>query len=161
MILAIAAFAAALQAAPARAELGGLAGCWDAPGEVTGKKTANKLRATWHMERRYLLLELHGENPGDPYDAAIILSPFGEGRISAFWMDSFGGEYTAPGSGSADHGGLTIDYRYPEENYRNRFEPEGTGWKWTITAQAAGKPDRAFAEYHLAPARCDSTRFAF
>jgi len=78
-------------------------------------------------------------------------------------MDSFGGAFSIVGDGQPDAAGagFTVDYHYPDSTYVNRFRREGPGWRWTITEEAAGKPDKAFASYELAPASCEGMTFAF
>jgi len=162
------ALAAALLLAPdtaadtAHAALDRLAGCWDAPGEVMGKRVATRMRGAWHLGDRYLLLESHGLDPADPYDAAIAIGGHDGDRLSAWWMDSFGAGYSAAGKGRADSdGALSIDYAYPDALYANRPEPLGKGWRWTITTRKPDGSGKVFASYVLTPAKCDGTAFAF
>lgn len=161
------ALAAALLLAPdtadtARAALDRLAGCWDAPGEVMGKRVATRVRGAWHLGGRYPLLESHRLDPADPYDAAIAIGGHDGDRLSAWWMDSFGAGYSAAGKGRADRDGvLSIDYAYPDALYANRLEPLGRGWRWTITARKPDGSEKVFASYVLTPAKCDGTAFAF
>lgn len=139
-----------------------LIGCWDAPGEVMGKRVATRVRATWRLGGRYLLLESHGLDPADPYDAAIMIGDHDGDRLSAWWMDSFGAGYSAAGKGQADKAGtIAIDYAYPDALYANRLTPQGKGWRWTITERKLDGSEKPFASYTLSPAKCDGTAFAF
>jgi hypothetical protein len=146
----------------AHAALDRLIGCWDAPGEVMGKRVATRVRAAWRLGERYLLLESHGLDPADPYDAAITIGDHDGDKLSAWWMDSFGAGYSAAGKGQANAAGaIVIDYGYPDAVYANRLEPQGKGWRWTITARKPDGSEKPFASYTLAPAQCDGTAFAF
>ncbi|NYT41656.1 hypothetical protein HZY97_12865 [Sphingomonas sp. R-74633] len=146
---------------PAHAALDALVGCWEAPGEVMGKRVATRVRAAWRLGGRYLLLESHGLDPADPYDAAIVIGDHDGDKLSAWWMDSFGAGYSAAGKGRTEQGGLAIDYAYPDAVYANRLAPEGKSWRWTITARKPDGSEKPFASYTLTPAKCGDTGFAF
>jgi hypothetical protein len=146
---------------PAHAALDALVGCWDAPGEVMGKRVATRVRAAWRLGGRYLLLESHGLDPADPYDAAIVIGDHDGDKFSAWWMDSFGAGYSAAGKGQVARGGIQIDYAYPDALYANRIEPVKNGWRWTITARKPDGSEKPFAAYMLTPAKCGDATFAF
>src|SRR3954462_6683446 len=81
------------------AVVGGLAGCWKAAGEVRGKDATSVARGSWHLGRRYFMLQLRSIVLKSPYEAAIVYGG-GEkpGGVGSFWMDTFGGAY-APSLG--------------------------------------------------------------
>ena len=161
VVLAVAA-AAAQPANTAPAVLGGLEGCWKAPGQVLGKDAASVARGEWHLGGRYFMLHLRAVSPKQPYEAALL---YGAGEkptaINAFWADSFGGAFSTPGTGAVASDGFAVTYAYPDSTYINRFTRSGKGWRWTITEQAAGKPDKLFAQYNLTPASCRGMKFDF
>lgn len=164
MIPALAA-AAAVVVQPNRvpAEVGGLAGCWKVAGQVRGKDATSIAKGEWHLGRRYFALHLRSVPPAQPYEAAIYYGA-GEkaGAVGSFWMDTFGGLYEpSMGLGSVTAHGFSLDYRFPDAVYTNRFKRVGKGWSWTIVEKAKGKPDRPFAEYKLSPASCAGMRFDF
>jgi hypothetical protein len=143
--------------------VGGLAGCWKAPGHVRGADATSIARGEWHLGRRYFVLHLRSVPPAKPYEAAITYGA-GEksGAVGSFWMDTFGGLYQPSlGLGTVDPDGFTVDYRFPDAVYHNRFERIGRGWRWTILEKAPGKPDKLFAQYDLMPASCRAMNFGF
>lgn len=159
-------FLAALAVPPANivpAAVGGLDGCWKAPGEVRGKDAASVARGEWHLGRRYFVLHLRSVASAQPYEAAITYGA-GEkrGQVGSFWTDTFGGLYQPSlGLGAVTKDGFWLDYRFPDAVYHNSFERVGNGWRWTIVEQAAGKPDKLFARYELTRASCRGIRFDF
>lgn len=163
MLVLIAAAAAA--AAPSNmvpAVVGGLAGCWTAPGEVRGKDATSVARGEWHLGRRYFILHLKAVTK-EPYEAAIAYGA-GEkpGDVGSFWMDTFGGMYQPSlGLGKVMPDGFTVDYRFPDSLYANRFLRTGSGWTWTITERPDGKPEKLFAQYRLTRASCRGMKFDF
>lgn len=144
------------------AVVGGLAGCWKAPGEVRGKDATSVARGEWHLGRRYFMLHLKSVAPKLSYEAAIV---YGAGQkpqeIGSFWMDTFGGAYGALGSGAAAGDGFSVVYTYPDSVYTNRLARAGRGWIWTIMEKPEGKPERLFAEYRLSPASCSGMKFDY
>lgn len=156
---------AAAAAAPnmVPAVVGDLQGCWKVAGEVRGEDAASVARGEWHLGHRYFTLHLRSIPPAQPYEAAISYGA-GEkpGTVGSFWMDTFGGLYEPSlGLGAVTGDGFTLDYRFPDAVYRNRFERSGKHWRWTIVEQATGKPDKLFAEYSLRQASCHGMTFEF
>lgn len=142
--------------------LSGLAGCWKAPGQVRGKDSMSVARGEWRMGGRYFILHLRSLAQKDSYEAAII---YGGGKtpeaIVSYWLDTYGGEWSIVGSGSAGKDGFSVDYHYPDSVYPNHFAPNGAGWRWTIMERRAGKPETLFGQYDLTPASCKGMNFTF
>jgi hypothetical protein len=160
-LLLLAAAAASANRVPAA--VGGLRGCWKVSGEVRGKDATSVARGEWHLGRRYFVLHLRSVPPALPYEAAIT---YGAGEkpaeVGSFWMDTFGGLYQPSlGLGSVTADGFALDYRFPGAVYANRFTHAGKAWRWTITEQAPGMPDKLFADYRFAPAACRGMKFSF
>ena len=143
--------------------VGGLDGCWKAPGQVRGKDATSVARGSWHLGRRYFMLQLRSIVPKSPYEAAIVYGG-GEkpGGVGSFWMDTFGGAYgPSLGAGWVTLDGFSLDYRFPDSVYTNRFIRNGKGWRWTIMEKADGRPAKLFARYDLMPASCRGIKFDF
>src|SRR3954451_15566279 len=89
------------------AVVGGLAGCWKAPGTVRGKDATSVARGTWHLGRRYFMLQLKSAKSNPGYEAALL---YGAGEkpdgINAYWMDTFGGSYSTSGAGEITPNGF-------------------------------------------------------
>lgn len=155
--------AAALASNVVPGVVGGLEGCWNARGHVRSKDATSIARGEWHLGKHYFILHLRSVPPVAPYEAAITYGA-GEkpGQIGSFWMDTFGGLYEPSlGLGAVEANGFELDYHFPDAIYQNRFLRTGSGWRWTITEQVAGKPDEVFANYELAPTSCRRLRFGF
>ena len=160
--LALAAALPAYTQPPGLRTVGGLAGCWTAPGQVRGKDARSVARGEWHLGGRYFVLHLKAVTK-QPYEAAITYGA-GEkpGAIGSFWADTFGGLYEPSlGLGAAMADGFALAYRFPDAVYANRFVRHGNDWTWTIYEQAPGKPDKLFARYELTSASCKGMRFDF
>src|SRR5689334_14919631 len=126
-LLVAAALAADAPQTPGLKALAGLTGCWSAPGQVRGKDAASVARGEWHLGKRYFTLHLRSIPPAQPYEAAITYGA-GEkaGAVGSFWIDTFGGLYEPSlGLGTVTDQGFTLDYKFPDAVYANRFERIG------------------------------------
>lgn len=159
----LALMAAAMPTTPGPPVLDALKGCWNASGQVRGKDATSIARGEWHLGGRYFMLHLRSVPPASAYEAAITYGAGASSKaVGSFWMDTFGGLYEPSlGLGAVNGDGFSVDYRFPDAVYHNRFERVGRGWRWTIVEQATGKPDKLFAEYKLTPARCRGMTFSF
>lgn len=165
MISFLLAAAVALQAPRAAGleAVGGLEGCWRVSGQVRGRNAPSFAKGEWHLGRRYFTLHLRTPTPGREYEAAIT---YGAGEhpneIGSLFSDTFAGLYEPSlGRGAITADGFDQQYRFPDSVYLNRFQRSGRNWRWTIVEQVSGREDRLFADYVLAPSRCNGMRFTY
>jgi hypothetical protein len=146
----------------APAELQALAGCWRGTGEVMGKPVTIALSAKPIALGAMFLVEAESQATADPADRYAAHLVFG-GRaakkddpatLSGFWIDSFGGDYTATGVGAPRKDGFDIAYAYPDASFINRWTALGGRLEWTIVAKSGSAPEEAFAHYVLTRAKC-------
>lgn len=158
--------ALAQEAAPqVPAEVRALAGCWRGAGEVMGKPVTIILSAKPIALGAMFLVETQSQATADPADRYAAHLVFG-GRtakkddpatLSGFWIDSFGGDYTATGVGAPRKDGFDIAYAYSDASFVNRWTASGDRLDWTIVAKSGSKPEQAFARYALTRAKCPKT----
>lgn len=144
--------------APVPAQVRALEGCWTGVGAVMGKAVTLALAARPITEGTMFLVEAHSHAVADPKDRYAAHLVFGgKGReataVSGFWIDSFGGDFTATGSGAATPDGFEIAYAYPDASFVNRWRRAGDTLSWTIVAKTA-KAENAFAHYDLKRTAC-------
>lgn len=149
--------------APIPAQVRALEGCWTGDGAVMGKPVAITLTAKPITEGTMFLVEAQSHAKADPKDRYAAHLVFGgkgpapnEGAasgVSGFWIDSFGGDFTAAGSGAATSEGFDIAYAYPDASFVNRWRRKGETLSWTIAAKTA-KAENAFARYDLKRTTC-------
>ncbi|HEY6048901.1 MAG TPA: hypothetical protein VIV07_07645 [Sphingomicrobium sp.] len=168
-LLVLAAAAAAEPSIAVPPVVGGLEGCWKAPGEVLGKSADSVIRGEWQIGHLYFVLHLRSVT-GQPYEAAIIYGAERAGAppelqktgtIGSYWLDTFGGAGPVKTSGMAEANGFTVIYDYGDSVYTNRFARTGSGWRWTIVEKVPGKPEKPFARYDLTRATCRGARYRF
>jgi len=161
-----ASFAAAVVAQPGAIPVpdvvGGLQGCWHAPGQVRGKDASSIARGDWHIGHLYFMLQLRGLAAEKPYVAAIIYGGGPKvGTFGSYWLDVYGGTAPTQVTGAPTKDGFTVAYDYGDSVYTNLFTKKGNGWRWTIMERFKGKPEKLFAQYELTPARCEGMAFDF
>jgi len=105
------------------------------------------------------LVEADSHAVADPADRYVAHLIFGgragtEGGVSAFYADSFGGDFTAVGTGVAASDGFEVAYVYPDAVFVNRWARTEGGLTWTIAARNAAGPEQAFAAYELTRGAC-------
>lgn len=151
-------------AAPLPQEVRELAGCWKGSGSVMGKPVSISLIAKPITEGALFLVEVDSQAMADPVDRYAAHLIFGgrtaradstdAANISGFFGDSFGGDFTAVGAGSAHPGGFEVAYAYPDASFVNHWEVAPTTLAWTITAKDAAGAEQPFASYEMARTEC-------
>lgn len=142
-----------------------LEGCWRGEGVVMDKPVVITLNARPITEGTMFLVETSSQAKADPADRYAAHLVFG-GRgappktgeasaISAFWIDSFGGDYTATGAGSAGKTGFEVAYAYPEATFINRWTQTPDRLTWVIVAKSGAAPEQVFASYALMRTTCE------
>ncbi|WP_395942776.1 hypothetical protein [Brevundimonas sp.] len=139
-----------------------LAGCWTGTGAVLGKPVTIELTARPVAENALFLIETESEataDPADRYAAHLIFggrtpSNGGSETISAFWADSFGGDYTAVGAGAPREDGFEVSYAYPDARFVNRWALTTARLTWTIVAKDSAGAENRFAAYEMTRTAC-------
>lgn len=139
-----------------------LAGCWTGTGAVMGKPVTIHLTAKPAAENALFLIETESQATSDPADRYAAHLIFG-GRtprdgeaetISAFWADSFGGDYTAVGAGTPREGGFEVNYAYPDARFVNRWTLTTATLSWAITMKDGAGAENGFAAYEMTRTEC-------
>ena len=156
--------AQASAAAVVPAQVRALDGCWRGQGVVMDKPVTIALTARPITEGAMFLIDAQSHAKSDAADRYAAHLVFG-GRgpppkageataISGFWIDSFGGDFTASGVGTSVADGFDVSYAYPDATFINRWRRTGRHLTWTITAKDGAAPEAAFAHYDLEPSAC-------
>ncbi|WP_332660530.1 hypothetical protein [Brevundimonas sp.] len=150
--------------APVPDEVKALAGCWSGSGSVMGKPVAIGLDARSITGDALFVVDVDSHALADPEDRYAAHLIFGgktvrpeDGdakNISAFFADSFGGDFTGVGTGSVRPDGFEVAYAYPDASFVNRWRVAGDAVSWTITARTGAGHEEPFATYDLVRAAC-------
>ena len=129
-----------------------------------GKSVSISLTAKPITQGALFLVEVDSHalaDPEDRYAAHLIFGgktaraeSTGAMNISSFYADSFGGDFTAVGAGSAHPGGFEVAYAYPDASFINRWTVAATALSWTIIAKDSAGSEEPFAAYELGRTEC-------
>lgn len=154
-------------AAPVPQEVRELTGCWQGSGSVMGKPVSISLNAKPITEGALFLVEVDSHALADPEDRYAAHLIFGGKTASAasptatnimsFYADSFGGDFTAVGAGSAHSGGFEVAYAYPDASFVNRWTVAPATLSWTIMAKDSAGSAEPFAAYELSRTECSKS----
>jgi hypothetical protein len=146
------------------AQVRALEGCWEGEGLVMSKPVAVALTARPITEGAMFLVEAQSQAKSDRSDRYAAHLVFG-GRgapphsgeakaISGFWIDSFGGDFTATGVGSAVADGFDVAYAYGDATFTNQWRRTTDRLTWKITAKNGSASEKNFASYDLKRVSC-------
>jgi Protein of unknown function (DUF1579) len=131
--------------------LDNLVGDWHVERKFGSGRTAeNTLHAEWVLDHQFL--ELHYRDMAMPpkYQAMVFIgyNP-GDQRYVCHWIDNFGGEFSALGSGKIDRERHAIEFtfNYKDGRFTNRFSFDPTTKTWTSLMRQKDKGEwKLFAE---------------
>lgn len=134
-----------------------LAGCWQGDGTVMDKPVRIRLAARPIVAGAMLAVDAQSSATADPkdrYAAHLLFGGDGKGGLTGFWADSFGGAYTATGTGAPTPHGFDITYPYPDAAFVNQWRLRGDRLAWQIIARDKAGKEAVFARYTLRRAPC-------
>jgi Protein of unknown function (DUF1579) len=131
--------------------LDNLVGDWHVERKFGNGRTAeNMLHAEWVLDHQFL--ELHYRDIATPpkYEAMVFIGhDAGDQRYICHWIDNFGGEFSALGSGKIDREKHAIEFtfNYKDGPFTNRFTFDPATKTWTSLMRQKDKSEwKLFAE---------------
>jgi hypothetical protein len=136
--------------------LDNLVGNWHVERKFGSGRTAeNTVHAEWVLDHQFL--ELHYRDIATPpkYEAMVFIGyNAGEQSYLCHWIDNFGGEFSALGSGKLDGGShaieFTFNYKYGPFTNRFGFDPATRTWT-SLMRQKENGEWKVFAEDTFTP----------
>ena len=126
-----------------------LAGDWRISRLHDGKVSRHTLQAEWVLNHQFLML--HMKHLADPpeYEALVLIGYDPARKLYlAHWCDTFGGQFSALGTGKRTGDAIEFTFQYPDGPFHNTFtwNPKAKGW--TFKGEADGKDGKRvlFAE---------------
>lgn len=116
----------------------------------SGRTAENTMRAEWVLDHQFL--ELHYRDIATPpkYEAIVFIGyNAGDQSYVCHWIDNFGGEFSARGSGKIDSERHAIEFtfNYKDGPFTNKFsfDPATRTWKSLMRQEKNGEW-KVFAE---------------
>ncbi|HEY1375283.1 MAG TPA: DUF1579 family protein [Gemmataceae bacterium] len=126
-----------------------LAGDWTLTRKIRGREVRNTLKAEWVLNHQFL--RLHMKDTADPpaYEAIVLIGYDHAGkRYVAHWCDTYGGKFSAVGSGKRSGDAIEFEFQYPDGPFYNTFTWDAQAKGWTFRMESRGKDGKRvlFAE---------------
>ena len=139
-----------------------LKGCWEGRGEVMGKPVTISVVARPIVQDAMWALEAESSAVADTRDSYSAHLVFGGAnrreaaadQIVGYWADSFGGAFAASGRGESRSDGFDMTYRYPDNDFVNRWRFLEDRLTWRIAARDGKGIEKPFASYSLHKKAC-------
>jgi hypothetical protein len=136
--------------------LDNLAGNWHIERTLaSGRKAENTVHSEWVLDHHFL--ELHYLDVATPpmYEAMVFIGyNAGDRSYICHWIDSFGGEFSAVGSGKIDNERHAIEFtfNYKDGPFTNKFSFDPVTRTWTsLMRQKRNGEWKLFAEDRFTP----------
>jgi hypothetical protein len=117
-----------------------LVGEWRLSRKIRGKEVENTASVKWVLNHQFL--ELHMKDTVDPpaYEAIVLIGyAHADKKYVAHWCDTYGGKFSAVGSGKRAGDSIEFEFRYPDGPFFNTFTWDAGAKSWTFRMESQGK----------------------
>jgi hypothetical protein len=125
-----------------------LEGAWNLHRKIRGTEVENSVNASWVLNHQFLYLHMKDVNEPPVYEAIVLIGFIhSSGRYVAHWTDTFGGKFSAIGTGERRGNSIEFRFEYPDGPFFNTFSwsPEAQQWTFRGESQDASGQRRLFA----------------
>lgn len=117
-----------------------LVGKWRLTREIRGKEVENAVEVTWVLNHQFL--QLHMKDVANPpeYEAIVLIGySYGDQRYIAHWCDTFGGKFSAMGTGKRTGDAIEFAFHYPDGPFFNTFTWNARSKTWSCLLENQSK----------------------
>lgn len=125
-----------------------LEGRWNLTRAIRGTEVRNTVNAAWVLNHQFLMLEMTDAKQPPAYEAIVLIGyVHATGRYVAHWTDTWGGKFSAIGTGTRTGNSIEFRFDYEDGPFFNTFtwSPAEQRWTFRMENQAADGSRRAFA----------------
>lgn len=114
-----------------------LEGTWDLSRKIRGTEVQNVVTARWVLNHQFLQVHMKDVKEPPAYEAIVLIGFIhASKRYVAHWTDTFGGKFSAVGTGERTANAVEFRFDYPEGPFFNTFTwLPGTG-QWTFKGES-------------------------
>lgn len=126
-----------------------LVGKWQVSRKIRGTVVGNTLDATWVLQHRFVQVHMRDVKEPSEYEALVMIGYEEKtGRYVAYWCDSFGPDFAAPGFGRKQGNSIHFVFNYADGPFHNTFtwDPAGSSWTSRMESEAKDGKRVLFAE---------------
>lgn len=125
-----------------------LEGTWHLSRKIRGTEVYNLVTARWVLNHQFLYVHMNDVKEPPAYEAIVLIGFIhGSGKYVAHWTDTFGGKFSAMGTGTRTGNSVEFRFEYPEGPFFNTFSwaPEQAQWTFRGESQDASGQRKPFA----------------
>lgn len=108
--------------------LDSMVGTWKGESDMMGEKMNDTIKISWSLNHQFLEMELHSKaanNPNNHYEGRGIFGIDQNGKVKAWWFDSWGAPAVATGEGDFQNNQLVINDSNPMFKEERSFQVTG------------------------------------
>lgn len=125
-----------------------LEGKWLLTRQIRGTQVQNRVSANWVLNHQFLQIHMQDVKEPPTYEAIVLIGYVHVTRqYVAHWTDTYGGKFSAIGTGVRS--GNTVEFRfdYPEGPFFNTFtwNADAKQWSFRLESQELNGSRRLFA----------------
>jgi hypothetical protein len=125
-----------------------LEGDWSLTRNIRGTEEKNTVRASWVLNHQFLQIHMKDVNNPPAYEALVLIGFIhSSGQYTAHWCDTFGGKFSAIGTGVRTGNSIEFKFNYPDGPFFNTFTwlPNKKQWVMRLESQATTGARKPFA----------------
>jgi hypothetical protein len=133
-----------------------LEGAWNLTRKIRGTEVQNNVSATWVLNHQFLQIHMKDVKNPPAYEALVLVGYVpSSGRYVAHWCDTYGGNFSAMGTGIRSGNSVEFRFAYPDGPFFNTFtwSPGKNQWVMRLESQDANGARTLFAVDTLDRAR--------
>lgn len=117
-----------------------LVGRWKLTRKIRGKEAENTLQAEWVLNHQFLQLHMKDVAQPPEYEAIVLIGYIhSDKKYVVHWCDTFGGKFSAIGTGKRSGDSIEIEFHYPDGPFFNTFAWDAKAKSWTFTMESVGE----------------------
>jgi hypothetical protein len=125
-----------------------LEGDWNLTRMIRGKEVKNTLKATWVLNHQFLQIHMKDVINPPAYEAIVLIGFIhSSGQYTAHWCDTYGGKFSAIGTGIRAGNSIEFRFNYPDGPFFNTFtwSPDKKQWVMRLESQDPSGVRKPFA----------------
>jgi hypothetical protein len=116
--------------------IGRLEGHWDLTRRIRGTVVHNTVSASWVLNHQFLQLQMKDVNQPPGYEAIVLIGFIhASQQYVAHWIDTFGGRFSAMGTGQRNGDAIEFRFDYPDGPFFNTFSWSPETKEWTFRGE--------------------------
>jgi len=115
-----------------------LEGTWRLTRKIRGTEVENSVSATWVLNHQFLQIHMKDVKNPPAYEAIVLVGYIHSSRqYVAHWCDTYGGKFSAIGTGLRSGNSVEFRFAYPDGPFFNTFtwSPDQNQWVMRLESQ--------------------------